>query len=166
MRSWLSHPRVSVLARLALGLVFISAALPKLADPPDFAKAIWAYELFPPWSLHPLALVLPWLELFCGLALCLGVWIRAAALWVGGLLLAFSLALSINLVRQHAVDCGCFGNSAPKTAAQRMTDMRWTLLRDAGLLLLALQVLTASAAGNNRRTLNTPKEPAMSPRDN
>lgn len=158
------HPRISLLVRLALGLVFISAALPKIADPPGFAKAIWAYELFPPWSLHPLALILPWLELFCGLALCLGMWVQAAALWVGGMLLAFSLALSINLVRHHAVDCGCFGNSAPKTAAQRMTDMRWTLLRDAGLLLLAIQVLAASAAGRNGRAPATPTEEAINSR--
>lgn len=151
MKSWLLHPRLSLLVRLGLGLVFIWAALPKIVDPPGFAKAIWAYDLFPGWSLHGLALVLPWLELFCGLALCLGLWLRAAAVWVGGLLLSFSLALSINLARHHAVDCGCFGNSAPKTTAQRLADMRWTLLRDAGLLLLAVQVLAASTAGKKNR---------------
>jgi hypothetical protein len=42
------------------------------------------------------------------------------------------------------VDCGCFGATAPKTAAERLVDMRWTLLRDLGLLLLAAQVLAAS----------------------
>jgi uncharacterized membrane protein YphA (DoxX/SURF4 family) len=151
MKSWLLHPRLSLLVRLGLGLVFISAALPKIVDPPGFAKAIWAYDLFPGWSLHGLALVLPWLELSCGLALCLGFWLRAAAVWVGGLLLSFSLALSINLVRHHAVDCGCFGNSAPKTTDQRLVDMRWTLLRDAGLLLLVVQVLAASMAGKREQ---------------
>ncbi|MBK7293306.1 MAG: DoxX family membrane protein [Holophagaceae bacterium] len=131
-------------ARLVLGLVFVAAALPKLADPPGFAKAIWAYGLFPAWSLHPLALVLPWLELFCGLALCLGFWLRAAAIWVGALLLSFCLALAINLARRHPVDCGCFGASAPKTEAERLADMRWLLLRDAALLLLVAQLLAAT----------------------
>jgi uncharacterized membrane protein YphA (DoxX/SURF4 family) len=149
MRRWLLHPWVTLAARIALGLVFIGAALPKIGDPPDFAKAIWAYELFPAWSLNPLALTLPWLELVCGLALCLGFWARAAALWTGALLLAFCLALSLNLARNHPVDCGCFGAAAPRTQAERMTDMRWSLLRDVGLLLLAAQVLLASAHGRD-----------------
>ena len=144
MKRWLMHPAVTLAARILLGLVFIGAALPKLADPPGFAKAIWAYDLFPAWSLNPLALTLPWLELACGLALCLGVWLRAAALWVGALLLSFCLALAINLVRHHPVDCGCFGGAAHLTGAERLTDMRWSLLRDAGLLLLAAQVLAGT----------------------
>lgn len=145
MRAWLRHPRLTLAVRLLLGLVFIAAALPKIADPPGFAKAIWAYQLFPTWSLSPLALLLPWLELACGLALCLGFWLRAAALWIGVLLLSFCLALAINLVRHHPVDCGCFGASAPKTETERLADMRWLILRDAALLLLVTQVLAASS---------------------
>jgi putative oxidoreductase len=155
MKRWLFHTKVSLAARLVLGLVFIAAALPKLADPPGFAKSIWAYELFPAWSLNPLALGLPWLELFCGLSLCLGLWLRAAALWIGALLLSFCLALAINLARHHPVDCGCFGASAPMTEAERLADMRWALLRDLGLLLLCAQVLWASGQlkedGRNRK---------------
>lgn len=147
MRNLLLHPRTTRLCHILLGLVFIAAALPKLSDPPAFAKAIWAYELFPAWSLNPLALALPWLELVCGMALCLGFWPRAAALWVAGLLLAFMVALSINLARRHPVDCGCFGATAHHTEAERLVDMRWVLLRDAGLLLLAVQFLWASRGG-------------------
>ncbi|NWJ39514.1 MAG: DoxX family membrane protein [Geothrix sp.] len=144
MRAWLRHPSVTLAARLILGLVFIAAALPKLADPPAFAKAIWGYALFPGWSLSPLALVLPWLEMFCGLALCLGIWTRAAALWLGALLLSFCLALGFNLARRHPVDCGCFGGAAPKTETERLADMRWLILRDAALLLLVAHLLTAT----------------------
>lgn len=149
LRHYLLHPKVTLVARVVLGLVFIVAAFPKIADPPGFAKSIWAYELFPTWSLHPLALVLPWLELLCGLALCLGIWIRAAAAWVAVMLLSFGLALSINLARHHPVDCGCFGSATPKTDAQRLADMRWVLFRDVGLLILAAQVLLASAPRKN-----------------
>ncbi len=144
MRTWIRHPWVSRLARLGLGLVFLLAALPKLADPPGFAKAIWAYGLVPPWGLNPMALVLPWLELICGLALLTGHWTRAAAAWSAALLLSFALALGINLARHRPVDCGCFGSSAPKTEGERLTDMRWSLLRDLGLLLLVAQVLAAT----------------------
>ena len=148
MRRWLLHPWLTVRAACLLGAVFGVAALPKLADPPAFAKAMHAYGLFPAWSIHPAALVLPWLELLAGAALCLGFRVRAAALWTATLLLAFVAALSLNLARRHPVDCGCFDpHLSTRSADERLADMRWTILRDLGLLLLAAQVLAASREG-------------------
>ena len=145
MSRWLLHPRLTLLFRLILGVTFVLAALPKLADPPSLAKAIWAYQLVPALVLNPMALELPWLELVCGLALLAGIWVRAAALWVGALLLAFSLALAVNLAQHRPIDCGCFGAAGPRTEVERLTDMRRDLLRDLGLLLLVAQVLAATA---------------------
>ena len=145
MSRWLLHPRLTLLVRLILGVTFVLAALPKIGDPPSLAKAIWAYQLVPALALNPMALVLPWLELLCGLALLAGVWVRAAALWVGALLLAFSLALAVNLAQHRPIDCGCFGTAGPRTEVERLTDMRRDLLRDLGLLLLVAQVLAATA---------------------
>ena len=138
------HPWLTLRAPLALGAVFVGAALPKLADPPGFAKAIWAYQLFPAFVIHPAALALPWLELLCGACLCLGFWTRAAAGWLTVLLLTFLAALSINLARHHPVDCGCFGTQTrPLSESERLADLRWAILRDLGLLALACQVLAA-----------------------
>ncbi len=149
MRRRLFHPWLTVRVQIALGAVFVAAALPKIADPPGFAKAIWNYQLFPAWSVQPSALLLPWLELLCGLALCLGLWTRAAAAWVGALLLAFTVALSINLARNHPVDCGCFTTqAAARTVDERVADMRWAILRDIGLLLLAAHALAAGGRRN------------------
>ncbi len=146
MKRWLLHPWLTTRTSFALGLVFVLAAVSKIADPPEFAKAIWLYHLAPAWSIHPAALVLPWLELACGLALCLGVWTRAAAGWISLLLLAFTLALSINLARRNPVDCGCFGNATvARTEEERLVDMKWAILRDLGMLLLAAQILMASS---------------------
>jgi uncharacterized membrane protein YphA (DoxX/SURF4 family) len=143
----LLHPWLTVRAQIALGAVFVAAALPKLIDPPGFAEAIWNYQLAPAWLIHPAALTLPWLELLCGAALCLGAWTRAAAAWIAALLLVFMTALSINLARNHPVDCGCFGAATgARSAVERVADMRWALLRDLGLLVLAAQVLAAASA--------------------
>ena len=145
MKRYLRSPWLTVRAQIALGLVFLIAALGKVADPPAFAKAIWNYQLFPAWSVHPVAIVLPWLELCCGLALCLGLWVRATTSWLLTLLLAFTVALSINLARHHPVDCGCFHLGGPaKTEAERLVDLRWAILRDLGLILLATQILLAT----------------------
>lgn len=153
MKRWFLHPWLDVRVPFALGLVFVIAALAKIADPPGFAKSIWFYRLVPAWTLHPAALLLPWLELLCGLALCLGFWKRAAAAWIATLLLVFIAALSINLVRGNPVDCGCFGNdSSSRTVEERLVDMRWTILRDLGLLLLAAQVLANRSPGSRRES--------------
>ncbi len=145
MRARLLSPWLTVRCQMLLGALFVVAAFPKLLDPPGFAKAIQAYSLFPAWSIHPLALALPWLELIAGTLLALGQWVRAATLWLAALLLAFVLALSVNLARHHPVDCGCFGAPGQaKTDARRLTDMRWDILRDLGMLLLAAQILAAA----------------------
>jgi putative oxidoreductase len=157
MRRLVLHPKATLAARILLGLVFIAAALPKIADPPGFAKAIWAYALFPPWSLNPLALLLPWLELVCGLALCLGRWLRAAALWCAALLLSFSVAIAINLARHHPTDCGCFGTAPHRSEAERLVDMRWALLRDIGLLFLAAQVSWTAFRKQDRQAGSEPE---------
>ena len=144
IRRLLQHPWLTVRTQIALGAVFVAAALPKLADPPGFAKAIWAYQLAPAWLIHPAALTLPWLELLCGLALCLGRWTRAATGALAALLLVFLGALSINLARHHPVDCGCFQTrSGTRSTDERLADMRWAILRDLGLLALAAQILAA-----------------------
>lgn len=139
--SRLHHPGFVWGARIVLAVVLIAAALPKLWDPPAFAQAIHAYHLAPRGLVAPLALALPWLELLLALALLVGPFRRIAALWVLGLMLAFTLGLSINLARGNPVDCGCFGASQPKSREARLVDMRWAILRDLALALLALGLL-------------------------
>lgn len=135
-------PWLPRLAGALLGVLFLLAAWPKVVDPPGFAKTLWAYGLFPAWTLAPLALVLPWLEALSGLCLLLGIWARAAATWTALLLVGFILALGINLARHRPVDCGCFRvGQPPRTEAARLADMRMAILRDLGMLVLAALVL-------------------------
>ena len=139
-------------AQIALGAVFVAAAIPKIADPPAFAHMIYNYRLVPGSFVNALALVMPWIELVVGLLLVLGVWRREAALVAAVLLLVFLGAIGWNLARGHAIDCGCFDvRSAGKTPEQLLSDMKWVLLRDVGLLLLAAQVLLATSPETSRR---------------
>ena len=92
-----------------------------------------------------MAIVLPWLELVCALALFVGLARRSAARILGVLLVVFIIALGIDLARKRPVDCGCFGTSkVEKTTEQRLRDMKWAIARDVGLLLLVGQVLGAT----------------------
>ncbi|HWC65277.1 MAG TPA: MauE/DoxX family redox-associated membrane protein [Thermoanaerobaculia bacterium] len=142
--------RGAVLAgRLILGAVFIVAAGPKIMDPPGFAHMIANYRLFPVALVHAAALVLPWVEMLCGLALVSGVFWRTAAKLVSALLVVFILAIGANLARDRAVNCGCFDvHAAAKTHAELIAEMRWVLVRDAALLAVGVLVLR----GRRRRS--------------
>jgi hypothetical protein len=145
-----------VRVQIGLGIVFFVAAIPKILDPPGFAHMVYNYRLVPGGFVNGLALVMPWVELFAGLALILGVWKREAAILVGLLLLVFVGAIGFNLARGHAVDCGCFDlRSAGKSREQLLADMRWVLIRDVGLLLLVVQVLAATRPPKWNRPITT-----------
>ena len=136
---------MSVRVQIALGIVFVVAAIPKIGDPPAFAHMIYNYRLLPGGAINAMALVMPWVEMLVGIALILGVWKREAAVVAGILLLVFLVAIGVNLARGHAVDCGCFDvRSAGKSREQLLAEMRWVLLRDVGLLLLVAQVIAAT----------------------
>ena len=130
------------LLRIALGLIFIYSSWSKISDPPGFAEMIWNYRILPGYLVNPVAITLPWLELLAGLALLSGFFRRGAALLTAGMLITFITALSADLVRGIAVDCGCFSVGAhTKTPDELFSDMKIDLLRDAGLLAMAFIVL-------------------------
>jgi uncharacterized membrane protein YphA (DoxX/SURF4 family) len=154
----LASPWLTVRVQIALGLFFVAAALPKLVDPPSFAHMIYNYRLVPGALVNLMALVMPWLELLAGLALILGIWTRTSAGLVGALLLVFLVAISLNLARGNAIDCGCFDVAqANRTVDERLADMRLDILRDLGMLLMVAQILWAK-----RRRLDAAKRPLRS----
>ena len=149
----LASPWLKVRVQIALGLFFVAAALPKLVDPPSFAHMIYNYRLVPGAFVNLMALVMPWLELLAGLALILGIWTRTSAGLVGAFLLVFLVAISLNLARGNAIDCGCFDvSSANRTVDERLADMRLDILRDLGMLLMVAQILWAKGRGPEGRS--------------
>ncbi len=141
MKRLLAHPWLTIRVQIALGAIFIIAALPKIADPPSFAHMIYNYRLVPSPLINISALVMPWVELLAGLALILGVWKAAARTVVGIMLAVFIVAISINLSRDNAIDCGCFNVAdRGKTHEQRIFDMKVDVFRDLGMLLLVGQL--------------------------
>lgn len=101
--------------RLIVGGVFIYAGALKVIDPARFAKDVDNYHLLPPGVVAAVALYLPWLEILCGLALAIGVLRVGATLLLGGMLVAFIVALSSAWARGLDINCGCFGHGASKS---------------------------------------------------
>ncbi len=102
-----------LIVRWALGIILLFACYHKILAPAQFAKIIYGYYLFPDFSINLIAIILPYLELFSGIALILGIYPRSAALIANFMFAFFIIALSINLVRGHEFDCGCFSFSDP-----------------------------------------------------
>lgn len=95
--------------RLLVGGVFIYAGYVKIIDPSGFAKNIYQYQLLPNNQLVNLtALLLPWLEVVCGLALIIAPRLRrGASVWIIGMLMVFTAAVIISLARGLDISCGC-----------------------------------------------------------
>ncbi len=141
MKRLLAHPWLTIRVQIALGAIFIIAALPKIADPPSFAHMIYNYRLVPSPLINISALVMPWVELLAGLALILGAWKAAARTVVAIMLAVFIVAISINFFRDNAIDCGCFNVAdRGKTHEQRIFDMKVDVFRDLGMLLMVGQL--------------------------
>jgi putative oxidoreductase len=147
-RDALTHPWLTIRVQLALGVIFIVAALPKLLDPPSFAHMIYNYRLVPGGVINLAALIMPWLEILCGLALVIGVWTRPARDLIALMLIFFIVAISINIFRGNAIDCGCFNVAdAGKTYEQRLDSMKLDIIRDLGMLLMVAQLWWAERRG-------------------
>ena len=147
--TWLTSPWLTIRVQLALGALFVIAAVPKIVDPPSFAHMIYNYRIVPGSVINLMALTMPWVELLAGLALILGVWRRAALMLIAAMLVVFITAIGINLARGNAIDCGCFNVAdAGKSYEQRIFDMKLDVFRDLGMLLMVAQIWYAGRNEN------------------
>lgn len=134
-KALIHHPRMQLAFRLILGITFITASLHKVIDPGKFAQIIYGYGLFPENLINLMAIIVPFLELFCGILLVLGIYKGGASLIVNIMLAGFIIAISTNLIRGYEFDCGCFTNTAANDAFNSVD----LLLRD--ILLLGMGIM-------------------------
>jgi len=112
--------------------VFIYASRDKIASPAYFAGTIQNYQLLPDSLINLVAIILPWLELICGILLLAGIWHRSAALIISCLMTIFMIAILSVIIRGLDIECGCFGSN---------TSANWTrIVEDVFFLLFSLQI--------------------------
>jgi uncharacterized membrane protein YphA (DoxX/SURF4 family) len=127
---------IGIPVRVYLGAVFISASLYKILVPYEFALNIATYQILPLHLVNLTAIVLPWLELITGVLLIAGFWTKENALLILGMMLMFTIALTIALARGYEMTCGCF---ASREAADEIGV--GTLVRDLFWIALAAYAL-------------------------
>jgi putative oxidoreductase len=136
MRRVIDNDLLTVIARVAVGATFIVASVYKIRDPGAFAKSIWFYHMVPGDLINLMALIIPWVELLCGLALIMGLFYRGAVVLVNIMMVTFIFALCTTIVKGIDIDCGCF------KAGQTATRAAWeALVFDLVLILFTLQLL-------------------------
>jgi uncharacterized membrane protein YphA (DoxX/SURF4 family) len=119
---------------IVIGGLFIYAGVVKVIDPVEFARDIDNYKMLP-WQMNVwLALYLPWLEIFCGIALIARVLYQGAALILTLLMALFVVITIVAKARGLDISCGCFGH------ASKYLSFAWHLVLDflllGGLVLL------------------------------
>jgi uncharacterized membrane protein YphA (DoxX/SURF4 family) len=97
---------------LIVGGIFIYAGVLKVLDPVQFANDIDNYKTLP-WLISSLlAFYLPWLEIFCGLAVVFRFLYRGGLSILTALILVFIGATIAAKVRGLDITCGCFGHAS------------------------------------------------------
>lgn len=125
-----AEPWVLLVCRVVLAVTFLAASLEKISNPAAFAQAVSNYRILPPIAVNFFSIVLPWVELLCGLLLLAGQWTRSAAFVSVLLFCLFSAAVSTSLVRGLDIHCGCFDTTAGRKVGVRLLleDSFWLLL--------------------------------------
>jgi uncharacterized membrane protein YphA (DoxX/SURF4 family) len=149
---WKGHSWLGLAARLYLAWVFLMACWFKIMAPASFAMDVATYDILPLSLINAMALILPWVELFAGVMLLVGLRVRAASLLVAGMMVVFIIALGMALAKGLDMSCGCFASSG----AEEDPISYLTMLRDGGWLAVALFVLFF-----DRRPLGLERVPAI-----
>ncbi len=120
---WILH-----VARFFMGGLFLYAGATKIPDPSGFAVDVQNYRLLPHILTVVFALYLPWIEVFCGIA----VIVRRLYLGALGILTVlmgiFIVAIVSAWARGLDISCGCFGRHGGTA------DYPWLVVRDMAIL--------------------------------
>ena len=140
------------LGHIALGLIFLYAAYSKLYFNGGwhfgdyrffFGMVLDSYHVLPAWGVDGLGMILPWFEIVLGALLVSGIWLRWTGAVASAILLVFIGVMFRAKVLGLEINCGCFGNNEKLGT--------WTLIRDSGLLFLALAITVSAFLIRKRR---------------
>jgi putative oxidoreductase len=96
---------------VVFGAVFVFSGCVKAWDPTLFLIAIRGFRILPDPFAAWLALGLPWLEVFSGLAVMCGWLKRGGLLVLNACLAVFVIMIVVAWARGLDVACGCFGDA-------------------------------------------------------
>ena len=139
-----------------LGGLFAYAGAIKIVDPMHFAIDIDNYKMLS-WAISVrLAFYLPWLEVFCGIAVVFRFLYRGGLSILTALIATFIIASIIAKGRGLDISCGCFGE------ASKYLSFTWHLALDFILLALALLLFRHDRSGVDDSQARIAAQPIVS----
>ena len=128
---------VVLIFRFVMAAFFLTSSYGKLVDIERYSvDAVYNFGILPMVLARPFGLVMPFIELLCGLGLLFGVLTRLSALGVGLMSLSFFIAKAIVLSQGRSIECGCFGAVIDTLASV-------TIFMDIPMMFLATVVMWA-----------------------
>lgn len=130
------------------------ASLDKLMNQEAFSRAIYNYKFLPEIFINGLAIVLPYLELFTGLLLILGIFKRGSSLLIAVMLVVFLIALGQAYARGLDIDCGCFGLDKELENVNQKSDILLRIAEDILLLTGTIIIFIKSKITINKENIS------------
>jgi putative oxidoreductase len=146
---------IAMFARIIVGATLLVAGVGKIRNGRSkFLRSILGYDLVPDRIAAFMAVWLPYLEFLAGGMLLLGIFSQGVSVFAFAILLIFTGAITISLVRGLNNDCGCF---------RHVTPVQWRLVfRDVFLMGLILPVF-AFKGGNFKFDAFMPVSTSLDP---
>lgn len=135
MKNFLSNKYFLLILRIVVGAVFIYSSIDKLFNQEAFARAIYNYKFLPDIFINIFAIIIPYLELFCGILLIAGIFKGGSSFIISILLVLFIIALTQAYARGLDISCGCF---SLETVGQK-DDILARIIED--ILLLSASII-------------------------
>lgn len=136
-RALIANRYVILVFRLVMAFMFLVSSYGKLVDIERYSvDAVYNFGILPMFLARPFGLIMPFIELLCGLGLLVGVLTRLAALGIGLMSLSFFIAKAIVLSQGRSIECGCFGAVIDTLASV-------TIFLDIPMMFFALAVMAA-----------------------
>ncbi|HPL28682.1 MAG TPA: DoxX family membrane protein [Anaerolineae bacterium] len=136
------NPYVIIVCRLILAAIFLVSSYGKLVDIERYSvDAVYNFGILPvaPVNLARFfGLIMPFIELLCGLGLLGGVLTRISALGISLMSLAFFISKAIVLSQGRSIECGCFGAVVDTLASV-------TIYMDVPMMILGLIIMFSNA---------------------
>lgn len=135
--AWYVNRYLILVLRFLLAGTFLLSSVGKLVDIEAYSvDAVYNFGILPIALARPVGLVMPFIELACGLGLLFGVLTRLSALGVGLMSLAFFVVKLIVLSQGRHINCGCFGAIVETLASV-------TIYMDIPMAVMALLIVIA-----------------------
>jgi uncharacterized membrane protein YphA (DoxX/SURF4 family) len=140
LKTVVANPHVILVFRLILAAFFLVSSYGKLVDIERYSvDAVYNFGVLPMFLARPFGLMMPFIELLCGLGVLSGVLTRLSAFGIALMSLSFFIAKAVVLLQGRSIECGCFGAVIDTLASV-------TIFMDFPIMLLALLVVLSPIA--------------------